>query len=70
MSKILFENVIKDKEVKEKKVISIRVDKETSDKFDKLCDKHGLKKAGLYSWALEMAVEKLVEKFEDDDASK
>ena len=41
------------------KVISIRVDEETANKFDKLCTKHKLVKADLYSWALERAIERV-----------
>ena len=56
----LFKNAIK----KPKKVISIRVDEELSDNFDKLCKKHNIVKAEIYEWALDMAVTKISEKLE------
>jgi len=55
----LFQNVMKHSRKTPKKVISIRVDTATSDKFDELCRKHHMTKADIYSWALNEAIKKL-----------
>jgi len=55
----LFQNVMNHSRKTPKKVISIRVATETSDKFDELCRKHHMTKADIYSWALNQAIKKL-----------
>jgi len=60
----LFQNIMETAKKKPKKPMSIRVDKETELKFDKLCKKHKVVKAEIYSWALNEAIRKIEEEYE------